>query len=69
MWESAARSFIVFLRKDLRAVTATGMGLYLCRKLCDKLGVGLRAESEYGRGTRMTLLFPISVYIDREQED
>ena len=48
---------------------ATGMGLYLCRKLCDKLGVGLRAESEYGRGTRMTLLFPISVYIDREQED
>ena len=45
---------------------ATGMGLYLCRKLCDKLGIGLYAESEYGRGTRMTMLFPISNYIDRE---
>lgn len=48
---------------------ATGMGLYLCRRLCEKLGVGLLAESEYGRGTRMTLQFPISTYIDREQED
>ncbi len=44
---------------------STGMGLYLCRKLCDKLGIGLRAESEYGRGTRMILEFPISNYISR----
>lgn len=42
---------------------ATGMGLYLCRKLCDKLGVGLRAASEYGGGTRMMLWFPVSSYI------
>lgn len=47
---------------------ATGMGLYLCRKLCDKLGVRLQAESEYGRGTRMTLLFPVSNYIERESK-
>lgn len=44
---------------------STGMGLYLCRKLCDKLGIGLRAESEYGGGTRMILEFPISNYINR----
>lgn len=44
---------------------STGMGLYLCRKLCDKLGIGLWAESEYGRGTRMFLEFPISNYISR----
>lgn len=44
---------------------STGMGLYLCRKLCDKLGIGLRAESEYGRGSRMILEFPISNYISR----
>ena len=24
---------------------ATGMGLYLCRRLCEKLGVGIRAQS------------------------
>ncbi len=46
---------------------STGMGLYLCRKLCDKLGIGLRAESEYGGGTRMILEFPISNYISRNQ--
>lgn len=48
---------------------ATGMGLYLCRKLCDKLGIGLAAESEYGKGTRMFLEFPISNYISREKAD
>lgn len=42
---------------------STGMGLYLCRKLCDKLGIGLRAESEYGKGTCLILDFPVSRYI------
>lgn len=45
---------------------STGMGLYLCRKLCDKLGIGITAESEYGTGTKMSLQFPISNYISRE---
>lgn len=45
---------------------STGMGLYLCRKLCDKLGIGISAYSEYGRGTKMLLEFPISNYISRE---
>lgn len=44
---------------------STGMGLYLCRKLCGKLGIGLSAESEPGAGTRMLLEFPISNYISR----
>lgn len=44
---------------------ATGMGLYLCRKLCGRLGIGIRAESEYGRGTKIFLEFPISNYIKR----
>lgn len=44
---------------------STGMGLYLCRKLCDRLGIGIRAESEYGKGTKMFLEFPISNYISR----
>lgn len=39
---------------------ATGMGLYLCRKLCVKLGIGIDARSEYGVGTTIVLEFPVS---------
>lgn len=42
---------------------ATGMGLYLCKKLCGRLGISLRAQSEYGKGTKMLLTFPVSSYI------
>lgn len=42
---------------------STGMGLYLCRKLCGRLGVGLSAESEPNAGTRLFLEFPVSNYI------
>ena len=47
---------------------ATGMGLYLCRKLCGRLGIGLRAESKYGSGTRMLLHFPVGNFTGREQD-
>lgn len=39
---------------------STGMGLYLCGKLCTKLGIGIHAESEENAGTRMMLEFPVS---------
>ncbi len=42
---------------------ATGMGLYLCRKLCVKLGIQILAESVAGRGTRISLEFPVSDYL------
>lgn len=42
---------------------STGMGLYLCRKLCDRLGIGIRAESEYTAGTRLFLEFPLSSHL------
>lgn len=44
---------------------ATGMGLYLCKKLCDQLGIALNAQLEYGKGTKMLLRFPVSSYIVR----
>lgn len=50
-------------RKEERS---TGMGLYLCRRLCDKMGIGIYAESEYGRGTKMIVEFPVSNYISRD---
>ena len=34
---------------------ATGLGLYLCRRICENLGIGLRAESAVGQGTTVML--------------
>ena len=42
---------------------STGMGLYLCHKLCKKLGIGIQAVSQEGSGTEMILEFPISSYL------
>ncbi len=42
---------------------STGMGLYLCHKLCKKLGIGIRAVSEEGKGTEIILEFPVSSYL------
>lgn len=36
---------------------STGIGLYLCRLLCGRLGHGLSVESAAGSGTRVTLAF------------
>lgn len=44
---------------------STGMGLYLCRKLCDQLGIEIRADSVYGEGTCVHLEYPISNYVSR----
>ena len=39
---------------------STGMGLYLCKKLCDKLGLGIGIKSKEGEGTEVSILFPIN---------
>ncbi|MGL6173693.1 MAG: sensor histidine kinase [Cellulosilyticaceae bacterium] len=41
-------------------IKSTGIGLYLCKKLCNKLGLGLTLESEAGVGTKVKLIFPVS---------
>lgn len=43
-------------RMDKRS---TGIGLYLCRQVFDRLGIRVRAESRVGKGTRMCLWFPV----------
>ena len=45
-------------RADKRA---SGLGLYLCRQICHRLGIELRIECQVGEGTR--------VFLDLEQYD
>ena len=46
---------------------STGMGLYLCRKLCEKLGIQIHAESEEGKGMKMILRFPKGTFYERPE--
>lgn len=46
---------------------STGIGLYLCKRLCDKLGVGIMAESS-GNGTVIRLSFHMNCLICEVQE-
>ena len=39
---------------------STGIGLYLCKKLCEKLGLKIKLESVLGEGTKVSILFPIN---------
>ena len=45
---------------------ATGIGLYLCKRLCDKLGIGLDLVSNTN-GTTVILSFNINHYIHQVQ--
>ena len=46
---------------------STGMGLYLCKKLCDKLGIGISLKSRINEGTTITLIFPQSSMMRLEE--
>ena len=43
---------------------STGIGLYLCKKLCDKLCIGLEIVSEKEIGTEVKLIFPKNSFIN-----
>lgn len=42
---------------------STGMGLYLCRKLADKLGIGISIRSIEGEGTQIKIEFPKNSFV------
>jgi len=42
---------------------STGMGLYLCKKLCHKLGLEIYAESQIDKYTKITISFPMGEFI------
>ncbi len=37
---------------------STGIGLYLCKKLCDKLGIAIELNSAQNQGTEVRFVFP-----------
>lgn len=39
---------------------STGMGLYLCKKMCTKLGLGIKIDAKENEGTTVSILFPIN---------
>lgn len=44
---------------------STGIGLYLCKKLCTRLGIEIKAESEENSYTRIILFFPVGTYLSK----
>ena len=43
---------------------STGIGLYLCKKLCNKLGIGIELNSVQNECTEVKLVFPKDSYIE-----
>lgn len=41
-----------------RFAKSTGIGLYLCNQLCEKMGLGIELKSEAGNGTSVLIFFP-----------
>ncbi len=43
---------------------STGIGLYLCKNLCEKLGINIGAASVENEGTTISLIFPKGSFIE-----
>lgn len=42
---------------------STGIGLYLCKKLCNKMNMEITIQSDLGQGTTVILFFPQESYL------
>lgn len=49
-----------FTGSDRKKSRSTGMGLYLAKKICNKLGLEIKAESKYRGWTKIIIEFPKS---------
>ena len=43
---------------------STGIGMFLCKKLCNKLGIGLELNSVENEGTEVKIIFPKGSYTE-----
>jgi len=46
---------------------STGIGLYLCKKLCNKLSIAIELNSVEGEGTEIRLVFPLNSWESFEE--
>lgn len=46
-----------------RGRKSTGIGLYLCKKLCARLGHGISFDAREGEGSTVTLIFPKASFV------
>lgn len=51
-------------RKNFKS---TGIGLYICKRLCEKLEILIKIDSKENIGTNVTLIFPISSFVKLEE--
>lgn len=62
---SIKKTFLEYSIKDLPGkngrskYNSTGMGLYLVKKLCEKLSHGVEIKSKLNEGTIVKIIFPI----------
>ena len=54
------KGFVGSNGRDPDATRSTGIGLYLVRRLCDKMGLGVDVSSAVGRWTEVRFTFPIN---------
>lgn len=47
---------------------STGIGLYLCQKLCDKLGLAIELNSIEEQGTEVKVIFPKNSFIIQQKK-
>lgn len=48
---------------------STGIGLYLCKKLCGRLGHDILFAAEEGKGSEVTIIFPKTGYMDEVRRE
>ena len=59
--EKMFRKFMRLSAKPTGNEVSTGLGLYVVRKMCDRLGIEIQVNSQLGEGTSITLRIPQSV--------
>ena len=50
------------------SIKSTGMGLYLCKELCNKLGHKIQIVSEEGEYTKVSILFVLNTFLQMDKE-
>ena len=55
-----------FTGNDRKKEHSTGMGLFLCKKLCNKLNLNITIESKVQEYTKVIIIFPKSSLHERK---